>query len=126
MDLGCWNKLDSGVYDSVLILVLVHECKTQQHLFREKTKKVSSVFNYYKLKDVEHFEFFKSIFYLPKNVFTNFKDFWKFLKVWTASQGAQIIALINVRGVLNTSCHRLFNGVKKQNPKVIFDCMNIA
>ena len=54
------------------------------------------------------------------------QTFLKFHKLWTATKGAQIIALIEVRGVLKTSCHWLFNGVKQNNPKVIFDCRIMA
>ena len=59
-------------------------------------------------------------------IFTNFTDFRKFHKLWTATKGAQINDLIEVRGVLKTSCHWLFNGVKQSNPKVISDCMIMA
>ena len=55
------------------------------------------------------------------------------IKVWSkgafypvSDNFAQIIALIEVRGVLKTSCHWLFNGVKQNNPNVIFDCMIMA
>ena len=34
--------------------------------------------------------------------------------------------IFEVRGVLKTSCHWLFNGVKQNNHNVIFDCMIMA
>ena len=50
----------------------------------------------------------------------------KILEFLTSTKCAKIIALIEVRGVLKTSCHWLFNGVKQSNPKVNFDFMIMA
>ena len=44
----------------------------------------------------------------------------------TSTKCAKIITLIEVRGVLKTSCQWLFNGVKQNNPNIIFDCMIMA
>ena len=50
----------------------------------------------------------------------------KIHELLTSTKCDKIIALIEVRGVLKTSYHWLFNGVKQNNPKVIFDCMIMA
>ena len=50
----------------------------------------------------------------------------KILELLTSTKCAKIITLIEVRGVLKTSCQWLFNGVKQNNPKVTFDCMIMA
>ena len=63
--------------------------------------------------------FFKN---LKFRIFTNFTDFFEFHKLWTATKCAQIIALIEVMGVLKTFYPWIINGVKQKGPNVISDC----